>query len=120
MISRFHMKSKNFSLAVRVFVVLIFAMGTGALAQAPTPKHFSGILNDFTPATISGKVVGPWEIRGPWSLDLKGESGQVNFSPAVTMELTDLAVAEGVAQVDVPASRASHTHHITMTNATIS
>jgi hypothetical protein len=114
------MKNKTLWCALHIVAVLMLVVATGALAQAPTPKHFSGILNDFTPATISGHVVGPWEIRGQWSLDLKGDSGQVNFSAAVTMELTDLAVAESVASADVPASRISHTHHITMTNATIS
>jgi hypothetical protein len=114
------MKNKNFWLVIHVFVVLVLAMGASALAQAPTPRHFSGLINDYTPATIGGKVVGPWEIRGQWSLKLKGESGLADFSAVVNMELSDHGIDEGTVQVDNPTSRIPHTHHITMTDATVS
>ena len=44
--------------------MLVLAVTIGTLAQAPTPVHFSGLINDYSPATISGKVVGPWECAG--------------------------------------------------------
>ena len=115
------MKSRTLSWAVRIVVVLLLAVGTGALAQAPTPTHFSGLINDYSPETISGKVVGPWEMHGKWSLDLKGRSGLADFSAAMTMELSDYAVVNGVVQnVDDPATRNPHTHHITMKDAKVS
>jgi hypothetical protein len=92
---------------------------TGALANAQQPVHYKGLINDYTHATIAGKVVGPWEIRGTWSLDLQGESGTANFSAVLNMELSDYAVVEGLANVDTTDSRKAHTHHITMNNATV-
>jgi hypothetical protein len=115
------MKSRTLSWAVRIVVVLLLAVGTGALAQAPTPTHFSGLINDYSPATISGKLVGPWVMHGTWSLDLKGRSGLADFSAAMTMELSDYAVVNGVVtNVDNPEARGAHTHHITLKDATVS
>ena len=107
--------------AVRIIVVLVLAVGIGALAQAPMPTHFSGLINDYSPATISGKLVGPWVMHGTWSLDVKDRSGLADFSAAMTMELSDYAVVNGVVKnVDDPAARSAHTHHITMKDATVS
>ena len=89
------MKNKTLWWAVRIVAVLVLAVGTGALAQAPTPTHFSGLINDYSPETISGKVVGPWVMHGTWSLDLKGRSGLADFSAAMTMELSDHAMSRG-------------------------
>jgi hypothetical protein len=93
------MKGKAFSWAVRIIVVLVLAAATGALAQDPPRVHLSGVINDYAPS--AGPV--PWEVRGPWSLRLKGESGKADFSAALTMELSSGASA-----------RMQHTHHITM------
>jgi len=117
------MKSKALSWAVRFVAVLLLAVGTAALAQAPTPVHFSGLINDFTPETIGGTPVGPWEMHGTWSLDLKGGSGLADFSAAMTMEHSDYAVVDGVDKADDPSNsdaRAAHTHHITMKGAMVS
>jgi hypothetical protein len=38
-----------------------------AQAQDLRPVHFSGVINDYSPSTVSG---GPYEIRGAWSLDV--------------------------------------------------
>ena len=115
------MKKKAMSWMLTAVVVALLAVGMGALAQAPTPSHFSGLVNDYSPQTISGKLVGPWEMHGTWSLDLKGRSGLADFSAAMTMELSDYAVVNGVVQnVDDPATRDPHTHHITMKDATVS
>ena len=124
------MKSKVLSWAVRIAAVLLLAVGTGVLAQGPVPLHFRGLINDYTPQTISGKTVGPWEMHGTWSLDVKGRSGLADFSAAMTMQLSDhamdVAIANGtvtngvLTTFDDPETRIPHTHHITMKNATVS
>src|SRR5580658_7911137 len=121
------MNSKASRWMVSVVAVVILAVGICARAQAPTPTHFSGLINDYSPETISGKVVGPWEMHGRWSLDLKGRSGLADFSAAMTMELSDhaieVAIANGVvtngvpATFDDPETRIPHTHHIIMKDA---
>ena len=117
------MKGSVFGWAVRLFAVFVLALGMVALADGTNPVHFKGLINDYSPATfvVAGvpKTVGPWEIRGTWSLDLQGDSGTANFSAVLTMELSDYAVIEGIANVDTIGSRKPHTHHITMKSATV-
>ncbi len=123
------MKNKTLRWMVSVVAVVILAVGICARAQAPTPTHFSGLINDYSPETISGKVVGPWEMHGKWSLDLKGRSGLADFSAEMTMELSDhameVAIANAIAAGTVPPSfddpetRTPHTHHITMKDAKV-
>ena len=111
------MNSKAFSWALRIIGVLVLAVPTGAQAQDPTPKHLSGIINDYTPAT---GVLGPWEMHGKWSLKMNRETGTADFSAAMTMEHPDYwIVLTNPANVDNPGARSPHTHHITMTNATV-
>jgi hypothetical protein len=124
------MNSKELRWMVSVVAVVILAVGICARAQAPTPTHFSGLINDYSPETILGKVVGPWEMHGKWSLDLKGRSGWADFSAEMTMELSDhameVAIADAIAAGTVPPSfddpetRTPHTHHITMKDAKVS
>jgi hypothetical protein len=86
-------------------------------AQDIRPVHFGGLINDYSPSTVSG---GPYEIRGDWSLDVVS-GGTANFSADLNMETSDYGIS-GATQVDPanPATRNPHTHHITMTNMTIS
>jgi hypothetical protein len=124
------MNSKELRWMVSVVAVVILAVGICARAQAPTPTHFSGLINDYSPETILGKVVGPWEMHGKWALDLKGRSGLADFSAEMTMELSDhameVAIADAIAAGTVPPSfddpetRTPHTHHITMKDAKVS
>ena len=124
------MKSKSLWRMVSAVAVVVLAGGVGTLAQAPTPMHFSGLINDYSPETIAGKVVGPWEMHGKWSLDLKGRSGLADFSADMTMELSDhamdVAIANGVVTngvlttFDDPETRIPHTHHISMKDAMVS
>jgi len=88
-----------------------------AQAQDLRPVHFSGVLNDYSPSTVAG---GPYEIRGDWSLDVI-RGGTANFSADLNMETSDYGITSA-AQVDPtnPATRSPHTHHITMTNITVS
>ena len=86
-------------------------------AQDLRPVHFGGVINDYSPSTVSG---GPYEIRGDWSLDVE-RGGTANFSADLNMETSDYGIT-GATQVDPtnPATRSPHTHHISVTNATVS
>jgi hypothetical protein len=92
-------------------VVLVLAQ-----AQDLRPVHFGGVISDYSPSTVSG---GPYEIRGDWSLDMRG--GTASFSADLNMETSDYGIT-GATQVDPanPATRSPHTHHISMTNMTVS
>ncbi len=107
---------------IALIAVLVFAVSTAAQAQAPSPTHFSGIINDYTAATGVG---GPWEMHGTWSLKLKGDSGKADFSAVMTMEHPDSWIAANPGtppnlNVDNPGTRSPHTHHLTMTDALVS
>ena len=100
------------------FFGIAFTLAVGlAPAQDLRLVHFKGVINDYSPSTVSG---GPWEIRGTWSLDVE-RSGTANFSADLTMETSDYGVTD-TTKVDPtnPATRSPHTHHISMTNATVS
>jgi hypothetical protein len=124
------MNSKALHWMASVCAVVILAVGICVQAQAPTPTHFSGLINDYTPETILGKVVGPWEMHGKWSLDLKGSSGLADFSAEMTMEQSDHAMEVAIANAlaagtvppsfDDPETRIPHTHHIRMKDAKVS
>ncbi|MGB6459946.1 MAG: hypothetical protein WBG02_08280 [Candidatus Acidiferrum sp.] len=107
------MKNKTLWWSVRITLVLAFAVVTGAVAQAPMPRHFSGVINDYSPASVT--PMGPWEIRGPWSLNLKDESGMADFSATLTMELSDFTrTPTNIDTTTGSGSRMQHTHNITM------
>ena len=99
---------------------IAMAVAAMVLAQAQDlrPVHFSGVINDYSPSTVSG---GPYEIRGDWSLDVQRGSGTANFSADLNMETSDYGISNAT-MVDPanPATRSPHTHHISMTNATVS
>ena len=102
----------------RVFFGIALALGAGlVLAQDLRIVHFKGVVNDYSPSTVSG---GTWEIRGVWSLDVQ-RTGTANFTADLTMETSDYGITDST-QVDPtnPATRSPHTHHISMTNATVS
>jgi hypothetical protein len=117
------MNNKVISGALRYIAVVALAVGAGVEAQAPSPAHFRGLINDYTPATGVG---GPWEMHGEWALKLKGDSGLADFSALMTMEHSDYWVLQhpttppASPNVDNPGSRSPHTHHITMTDAVVS
>jgi hypothetical protein len=97
-------------------IVLVLTAGIVA-AQELRRVHFGGQVNDYSPSTVSG---GPYEIRGQWSLDVD-RSGTADFSADLNMETSDYGIT-GATQVDPanPGTRSPHTHHITMTDATVS
>jgi hypothetical protein len=114
------MNNKRLWWTARIIAVLVLSVGTAALAQARMPNHFSGIINDYTPLISTLSPTGPWEMRGHWALHLKGNSGQADFSAYMTMELSDSGIAAAGGNLTDPKSRSAHTHHIVMTDATVS
>jgi hypothetical protein len=104
--------NKPFWCAVQI-VVLVLVVSIGGLAHPPKQIDLRGLINDYTPASVGG----PWEIRGVWSLRVKGESGKADFSAALTMVHSDLGVTGG--DLESPAARSAHTHHITLVDATV-
>lgn len=111
------MKIKNLTSAVRVLPLLLLVSGTSALAQEPGPMHLSGLVNDYSPASVKG---GPWEMHGQWSMDvhLRRESGTAewvaDFSADMTM--SDFGTTAGAIDT-TKAGQSPHTHHIKLTNA---
>ena len=106
---------------IRYRQVLLGLAATLAVGLAPAQDlrivHFKGVINDYSPSTVSG---GPWEIRGSWSVDI-GRTGTASFTADLTMATSDYGISSATA-VDPanPATRSQHTHHISMTNATVS
>ena len=84
------MKSKSLLWATGIIGLLVVAGVTGVIAGTRAPNHFAGVLNDYT--SVAGGT-GPWEVRGPWTLDVNEKTGKADFSAAVTMELTDFALS---------------------------
>lgn len=108
------MKTKASWWTVSGVAVLVLAVSAGALADPHSPRHFAGVINDYTP--ISGGTTA-WEVRGPWSLNLNPQSTTADFSAAVTMELSVL----GQSTTNVSAATLTqHTHHISMKGAAVS
>jgi hypothetical protein len=110
------MKSKHFWKVARCGV-LVLALGISALAQTPKHMRFRGLFRDYTPANNPATVAGPWEVGGEWSLELKGESDNVEFSAALTMVHSDLGVTGG--DLNTPKARNAHTHHVTLVDGTV-
>lgn len=115
------MQSKMISWTSRMMpmfmLALVVALSMGASAQENT-LHFSGLISDYTPVTGVG---GPWEMRGEWTLDLNKVSGTANFSATLNMTHSDYWVVlnPGSADDDTATGRHPHTHHITLTHATV-
>src|SRR5580658_10356593 len=88
-----------------------------AQAQDLRLVHFSGVISDYSPSTVPG---GPYAMHGDWSLDVQ-RGGTANFSADFNMETSDYGISNATA-VDPanPATRSPHTHHLSMTNATVS
>jgi len=110
------MKSKMLTSAVHQLSLILLLAGSCALAQQPGPKHFSGLINDYSPssATVKGS---PWEMHGQWSMDLHPEWGTADFAADMTMSGYG-RTASGAVDPTQPLVN-PHTHHIKLTNAKI-
>jgi PKD domain len=101
------------------WVVSMLAIATGALAQTTTPTQLNGVINDYSPSTTVTPM-GPWEMRGPWTLTLNPNATQGDFSATLTMELSDYT--RNSSNIDVTSgtgSRMQHTHHIAIKAGTV-
>lgn len=115
------MNRKRLWLITYIFAVLMLVAGFAALAQdPPLPERLSGTISDYTPLIPALTPTGPWEMRGHWTLHLKGNDGEADFSAYMTMELSDYGVTAAGGNVTDPKSRSAHTHHIVMRDARIS
>jgi hypothetical protein len=113
------MKSKTFWRAVRNAGILMLALTTGVLAQTPQPTQFSGVINDYSPATTVTPM-GPWEMRGPWTLTLNGATGTADFTATLTMELSDYTRnSTNIDTTSGASGRMQHTHNIAIKAGTV-
>jgi hypothetical protein len=111
----FFMKTIGFWGAVQIGV-LILSASIGGIAQTPREMNLRGTISDYSPQSVSG----PWELRGLWSLKVKGDSGTADFSAALTMVRSDLGVMlSGGGDLNSAKQRNAHTHHITLVDGTI-
>jgi len=110
------MKNKHLP-CVTLIGILLLVVSVGALAQnrAPERRNFSGLINAYTPQSTTG----PYEVRGTWELQLRGNSGKADFSANLNMVLSDgWVLTLGGGNFD-PSGRGAHTHHITLHNAVV-
>jgi hypothetical protein len=108
------MKGKTLTSSARVLSLLLLASATCALAQERRPVHFSGVINDYSPANpvISGS---PYEMHGQWSMDLH-EGGTADFLADMTM--SDYGTTNGVLDA-TKGGQGAHTHHIRLTKVKV-
>ena len=115
------MMGKESKARARGIAGLISAACVGGMAlatDAPSlPERLGGLLNDYTPASVSG---GPYEMRGKWTMEVHARSNTADFSAAMNMETSDWGISKGTVDPNDPTTRGAHTHHITVTGATIS
>ena len=100
-----------------VFGAVLTLMIAPVFGQDLRGVHFRGVIHDYSPSTVAG---GPYEMRGEWSLDIKN-NGTANFTADLAMETSDYGTSNAT-KVDPadPATRSPHTHHISVTNASVS
>jgi hypothetical protein len=112
-------KSKVFGWTVLTIAVVVLAASVGALAQTSAQTTLSGEINAYSPQSSgSSGTTGPYEIRGPWTLMLKGNS-KADLSTDLNMEESDgWCITQNGSNFD-PAARGAHTHHISLVNATV-
>jgi hypothetical protein len=117
------MKRKTLTSALGMFPVILLVSGTCAVAEDLRPGHFSGLINDYSPANVKG---GPWEMHGQWAMDLHPEwrnGVTADFFADMTMSgfvTTSITNPDGtVAVVQTQAGVNPHTHHIRLTNVSV-
>ena len=87
---------------VGVSVALVLALVVPAQAQSLAPFKFQGVIHDNADA-----IGFNWVISGPWSLEVRGDSGKANFAVSLTMK------------VNGPVPGMPHTHHFFMKDAVV-
>ncbi len=106
------MKTIGFIAAAVLLPWIAVATGPNVAAQQPAPLQFSGLINDYSPSTVTG---GPWEMHGQWTLSVNAWSGAADFSADMTMSgygknsMGDPDATQG--------GQGAHTHHIHLTGS---
>jgi hypothetical protein len=110
------MKNKEVQRVAQIgILILVASIGALAQNQATERLKFSGLINAYSPQGTTG----PYEVRGTWNLELKGDSGKADFSASLNMVLSDgWVLTLGGGNFD-PSGRGAHTHHITLRNAVV-
>lgn len=108
------MKTKTPISVLRALSILMLVSSICASSQERRRVHYSGLINDYSPATVKG---GPWEMHGQWILDLHPESGTADFSADMTMSGYGKTAAGVVDPTQAGVN--PHTHDIRLTNVTI-
>jgi hypothetical protein len=120
------MKSNKLVWTASILAVMVSAAGLSGLTPdqpgdrlAKRQQHFKGLINGHTPsaAVVAG---GPYEMHGNWSLDVDARRGTASFSAAMGMETSDYGIVQGTVNKDDTRTRGTHTHHISMKDATVS
>src|ERR1700678_4267244 len=106
-------------MAVASSSVLTRASAGDRESSAPSPVHYSGLLNDYTPSAAVTRG-GPYEMRGKWSLDVDKRRGIARFSAAMNMVTSDYGIVQNTVNKDDPTTRGAHTHHISVTEGVVS
>lgn len=101
------MRNKLLSWLAPVSLLTVVLCGI-AVAQHPGPVRLSGTIDDYNPANL-----GSYEMHGTWSLTLDRDFDRADFSLAMDMEHSDLAMLSGTT------TRNAHTHHITVVGGTV-
>jgi hypothetical protein len=110
------------SVAISLICILV---GANASAGEFRPRHFSGLINDYSPSNVKG---GPYEMHGQWSMDLHSEWGSEDTTADFIADMTMAGYAmtlvttppdgtgTGTVAVQTQAGVGPHTHHISLTN----
>jgi hypothetical protein len=110
------MKSRTLTSVAQLLSLLSLVSATCAFGQKPSPVHFSGLINDYSPpsTTVKGS---PWEMHGQWSMDVHPARGTADFSADMTMSgygTTSMGTVDPTQPLVNP-----HTHHIRLTNVKV-
>lgn len=105
------MKGLRWIAVAGVLCCLSLLASPSATAQGLFLVHFSGLLNDYSPSTVSG---GPWEMHGQWTIDLNEWTGTADFSGDMTM--SGYGKTSAGAPDPTQGGASPHEHHVKLTN----
>lgn len=107
----------RYAMALGCIAAAGLLLGIQALTQSPAPVKMQGVFHDFVASSTT--PAGPWEVGGEWSLKLKGRSGTADFQAALTMVRSDWWVQNTFADINDPAARVPHTHHVSLVDGQV-
>jgi hypothetical protein len=103
--------------ATRGLSLFLLVSACLSFAEERETKHFSGLLNDYSPAAVKG---GPWEMHGEWKLDLHRERRSDSFVADFYADMTMSGYDTTAGLPDgTKGGLGAHTHHIKLTNVAV-